>query len=781
MTWLDSDEETLLVDKLYYQDKEFQKKEKKYNHTVIIENPLPILPAPERTTVGARDLLQNWPYLPGEDEIPSATELQALGIILEGYSIFTRESATDWVRIPVNVRALQEQALRTELRRRRREKITTVWDTYSKLPFHQQSAIMQLLGTIHNLDKRRGPSLTGPGPEGPALLNLDVKKHRRERFLDRLRSVTPFYGHGAPRATLFIVVARARDARDRFGSPYAPPSPYGLPPVHPSRAGPPAPPPPDPYWPGYDSDPDGPIVIRRSDRGDYGEPWIYPEPRVSPVRVPRTSSRERSRHYSGQNRHHRSRDNRDSYSEDPRRRPSEPYSFYPSRRVASPDVIDLSLPDKHSQGSRSRRAKSRRGQDGSSDYVDRRQQLSGSPPRRRRTTDTVHFDDYTIRTHNAFNPRENELVLRSQHSYRPHGSAYHSRTSTFNQDNQITPYLAPYSLSRSSTGNRPWGTIRPSGAVTVYRPRPTNDYNNSNHPERPTPSGTYEEDSDDFEDARPPTKDEKIDVANWYLRMWTTALDKVRERVKNRYYDNSSGDDSYRRGRGSDESFADSSGRDSSRDRSRERRWRRRRSSMDEDRVEIIRRDSGGEHWVVRRERARERARMEEARERARMEEARERGRMEEARERGRMEEAREMARMERELERIRERTLARSRNDAVRTSQATTVGQNANANPASEFSTAVTGPASASAPLHARVEDATERNGNGNGGGLGNRNGNEDAADRLERGLSSSTGWTGRTPPLDDFGGYPVTADPGVYPAPPVSEPSLQVLEPAE
>ena len=728
--WLDSDEETLLVDKLYYQDKEFQKKEKKYNQTVIVENPLPILPVPERTTVSARDLLQDWPYLPGEDEIPSARELLGLGVILEGYSIFARESQRAWERIPVNIRALQEQALRSQSRKRRSDKITTVWDTYSKLPFHQQSAIMLLLSTIHNFDRGSRPYSTFPDPEGPILLNLDVKKHRRERFLDRLRSVTPFYGHGAPRATLFVVVARARDARDRFG-PLDEPSPYGLPPVHPSRPGP-VPPPPDPYWPGYGSGPAAPVIIHRPDRGYDRETWNPRRRRFSPARG--LSPFTRGRYYADQNRHRQSWNRRDSYSEDRRPPPPEPYSFYPSRRVASPDVIDVPLPDRRYHREQPRRAKSRHGRDGSSDsYVERRQQRRSFPLKRRETTETVYFDDGTTRTQDTFPRREfNELVLRSPDSDQPRRPIYHSRTSTYNHDHQITPYPALYPSSRSSTRRRPWGTIRPSGAVTIYRPPPTGEYNGYGHRERPIRRATYKEDSDDSEDARPPTEGEKIEVANWYLRMWTTVLDKVKERVKHRYCSSGSSDDSYGGGHRRRGYRGDRRGRDRSRERPRRR--NRCSSSADDDWVDLTdRRDVSGHEFV--RDSAREARELERERDAIRERQELERLR-DSVRERRELDRARNSMREQQELDRARQAVEERLRNNAVRTSQATTVGQNASTTPVWEITTADTATATGSAPLHATVEDATDRNGNGNGNGDGDggdhggRNGNEDAAD---------------------------------------------------
>ena len=80
----------------------------------------------------------------------------------------------------------------------------TLWSAFARLPIYQQSAVLRLLNTIPS------PLPLNEFPDKRTLLDLDITKHRRERLVERLKSLTPFYGNVSPRPGLILVVAWIR-------------------------------------------------------------------------------------------------------------------------------------------------------------------------------------------------------------------------------------------------------------------------------------------------------------------------------------------------------------------------------------------------------------------------------------------------------------------------------------------------------------------------------------------------------------------------------------------
>lgn len=102
--------------------------------------------------------------------------------------------------IPVSSAAIYEQALQS-LNKKGSSK--SVFDIFKRLPVYQQATVKKHFGEILG---PRGKSSSKYCRE-PTLLGLEICRHRRRRFLEKIKSFTPFYGHGPPRGDLVIWIA----------------------------------------------------------------------------------------------------------------------------------------------------------------------------------------------------------------------------------------------------------------------------------------------------------------------------------------------------------------------------------------------------------------------------------------------------------------------------------------------------------------------------------------------------------------------------------------------
>ncbi|MCJ1478875.1 Serine/arginine repetitive matrix protein 2 [Lambiella insularis] len=208
-TFYDDEEDARLVDEVYYRDRECNEAgrwdiEEKTDTPAGIRKPIF-----RDTYQAAQMLVQNWPQLPDEGGYPSTMELEHLGVVLQAFAIRLPRledlsktgSWNFWIEMPMTLGVIQDHILR-DLRKEKASK--TVWFAFANLTTYQQSAV------THCLDKIPYPGPESEYPGEPTLLNLYITKHRRQRLVERLKSLTPFYGHALPRSDLILVVAWIR-------------------------------------------------------------------------------------------------------------------------------------------------------------------------------------------------------------------------------------------------------------------------------------------------------------------------------------------------------------------------------------------------------------------------------------------------------------------------------------------------------------------------------------------------------------------------------------------
>lgn len=314
--------------------------------------------------------------------------------------------------------------------------------------------------------------------EKPTLLGLEMYRHRRRRFLERIKSLTPLHGHGPPRGDLVILIAwtprlpnNDRERIDSYASPGTPfhhpqgrqtmTTPHVFNNHHPGtyparyqvngRGGS------GPYYdsediviperrrPSYDRED---VVIREQRQRPSTRELIRFERQPSPPLLPRRRSTYNTEYPDDSQQVHFSKFDHDYVSTDN----DDPPIWLNARRTSD---------RRKTERSRSRLSRPDTMIDDRNDIADGR---SGAPPR-------------------FFGPRTE--------SYRPRS------TGTF-----YNPVLS----TRSRQSSR----------------RNTDVYDNM----------------DDLADFLPPTEDEKFSVASYYLERWTTVFDalggRLREKMRRR-------------------------------------------------------------------------------------------------------------------------------------------------------------------------------------------------------------------------------------------------------
>ncbi|KAL9124393.1 MAG: hypothetical protein Q9217_006274 [Psora testacea] len=187
---LDGHETEIWKDKLFYQYMDLKESENKSSPRIgadALTKDETSPKAPKQAENTARELIESWPHFPN-GEVPTADELYALGIVLQGIAINPTDCTS--LDVPVNVHTLRERVLRNNVK----GKVVSVWETFKKLSRQSQLSILHAMSPVFNLH--------------PSLLSLEVEHHHSQRLADRLKTLTPFRaGPGPERSTIFMVIA----------------------------------------------------------------------------------------------------------------------------------------------------------------------------------------------------------------------------------------------------------------------------------------------------------------------------------------------------------------------------------------------------------------------------------------------------------------------------------------------------------------------------------------------------------------------------------------------
>ncbi|MCJ1395405.1 hypothetical protein MMC18_008291 [Xylographa bjoerkii] len=216
-TLYDDDEDALLVDEVFYRNMDYQESERNYAHSTTMSSDKShassdLVAQFQKSYSVAEMLVQNWPHLP-EGGVPSPLDLAQMGVILQAFTLKTTKPgkpSSNWMQMPVTLGAIQDHMLRNS---KGMKAADTVWSRFSRLPEYQQYDLSTYLANLVP------PVPSKANINGPTLLSIDFHTQRRLRAIERLKSLTPFYGHGFSRSHLTIVVAWIKGPPDQSSRP----------------------------------------------------------------------------------------------------------------------------------------------------------------------------------------------------------------------------------------------------------------------------------------------------------------------------------------------------------------------------------------------------------------------------------------------------------------------------------------------------------------------------------------------------------------------------------
>ena len=130
-----------------------------------------------------------------------------MGVVLKAFTLKLTKPGTPlrtWIQMPANINVIQENLLRDAKGTKGAE---TIWSRFSLLPEYLQCYLCDFL-------KDLPPPSSQSSIIGPTLLSIGLDKQRRRRAIERLKSLTPFYGHPSSSGHITIVVAWTRGRSD---------------------------------------------------------------------------------------------------------------------------------------------------------------------------------------------------------------------------------------------------------------------------------------------------------------------------------------------------------------------------------------------------------------------------------------------------------------------------------------------------------------------------------------------------------------------------------------
>ncbi|MCJ1385968.1 hypothetical protein MMC17_009093 [Xylographa soralifera] len=209
----DDDEDALLVDEVFYKNIDYHESESKYAHIMTTSSEDSHASSGYETCFQqdysvAEMLVQNWPHLP-QGGVPSPVDLAQMGVILEVFTLKLTKPGTPirrWMQMPVTLGVIQGHLLRNAGGIKAAD---TIWSKFSLLPEYLQCSLRACL------DDLEPPPSSKTNVVGPTLLSIELDMQRRRRTIEKLKSLTPFYGHSLSSGQLAIVVAWAKGSSDQ--------------------------------------------------------------------------------------------------------------------------------------------------------------------------------------------------------------------------------------------------------------------------------------------------------------------------------------------------------------------------------------------------------------------------------------------------------------------------------------------------------------------------------------------------------------------------------------
>ncbi|MCJ1467519.1 hypothetical protein MMC07_006144 [Pseudocyphellaria aurata] len=195
-----NDEETLLVDQVYYTNEDVDRVELKYEENLLSTHPGKdkIYGGPDfvkgSNRLAANDLIDNWPHRSEKGGIPSPAEIRQLGVIITGFTLDrTWRGTIRWSPVPVSVLAMQRVAIQNFQKKKRSR---SPWDDFTRLSYAHRQAIACLIGNWDNVldailgeDHSHYEHFNYPQPR---LLSVETKWDRRTTFSKALNGLDFF-------------------------------------------------------------------------------------------------------------------------------------------------------------------------------------------------------------------------------------------------------------------------------------------------------------------------------------------------------------------------------------------------------------------------------------------------------------------------------------------------------------------------------------------------------------------------------------------------------------